>query len=104
MSEVLIVSLITGQELIGKVTEMTETFWIERPAAVVVKQGPNGPEVGLANWPILADQNEIKKVGVHVYKSAVVTPPYKPVADLLGPYTQAISGLVVPQKGSLLVG
>ncbi len=104
MAEALIVSLITGQELIGQVTELTESFWIERPAAVVVKQGPNGPEVGLANWPILADPNEIKKSGVHVYKLAVVTPPYKPIADLLNAYTQAMSGLVVPQKASLLVG
>lgn len=105
-AQVLIVSLITGQELIGKVTDMGDSFLIERPAAVVMrpKEENQPPSLALASWPILADPEDIKKNGVHVYKSAVVTPPFKPIMDLLNPYNQAMSGIVIPPRPSLLVG
>ena len=82
MADVQVVTLLGGQEIIGQVEVLAETYWVKKPRAVIMQQKPGGQMgLGLAPFPPLADQDEVNKNGIHVNRSLVVT-ANKPIDEL----------------------
>lgn len=103
MADVLVLTLLGGQDVIGEVSILTESYWVKKPMAVIMQQKPGGQVgLGLAPFPPLANPEVVKKNGVHINRSLVVT-VNPPVPDLLQGYTQTVSGLVVPQQPKILI-
>ena len=104
MSEVKIVTLLNGQEIVGTIHYVGDNIvHMDKPAAVLTQQQPNGQiSLGLAPWPALADPNEVKKNGVDINRDLVVT-VNTPNKDLLSGYNQTMTGLLVPRAPTLIV-
>src|SRR4051812_37954059 len=100
VKEILVLSLLNGQEVIGYVDDYGEhssIYHVEKPRAVIIRQNPDGGMgLGFAPYPTLADQNEVQKEGVHVNKHAVTYTPIKPDANIVSAYRQQTSGLITP--------
>jgi hypothetical protein len=102
---VLVLSLLTGQDIIGHVEDQGSSFYVTKPAAINVQPRPDGSyALGLMPYPPLADIDNIKKNGVHINKSAVITAPYEPNESLREGYKKVTSALLLPAKPQLITG
>ena len=91
MSEIKILRLTSGEQLISKVTEKMEGGYTLKNPAMLVPAGQG--QLGLAPWMPYADTDNLEIPEREV--SFVVDP----VTDLANEYSQAFgSGLVVPEK------
>ena len=56
--DIIVLKLITGEDVLGEVQSSTETEWIiENPVGIAVVRGQNGqPNVGFTPFPIHAEQ------------------------------------------------
>ena len=100
---IIVLKLITGEEVLGEVQSQTETEWIlENPVGIAVVRGQNGqPNVGFAPFPIHAAQ----KPGsiVCLLKKHVIY-SYVPAEDFITNYNQIFgSGIVLPPTKQLIV-
>lgn len=108
MVKIKVITLLNGQDIIGEVTENDQTYFIKKPAAVLLQPKRNqqgqqvGAELALAPWPMLADPDSVKNLGVHISKSTVITVNV-PNRELLDGYTKTMSGLIVPSSPSLIM-
>ena len=91
MSDVKIVRMTSGEQLLSKVTEKMEGGYTLKNPALMIPHGQG--QLGLAPWMPYADTSSFDVPASEV--SFVVDP----VTDLLNEYSQAFgSGLVVPDK------
>lgn len=107
MSEVKLVRLISGEELIGKVNSNPQGVQIEAPAIVIIQPPQRqGDRMGIALVGWLPYTN-VAKTGIAIKQEHVLFVT-DPEADLVKTYKERFSaqGLVVPQpdiKSSKLV-
>lgn len=94
--------LITGEEIIGEVSFVSETFTIKNPVGIAFHRGPDGkPSVGFAPFPIHADQKEDATIDIHTRH---VVYSYEPAKDYIDNYNEVFgSKLVLPNK-TLITG
>ena len=95
MSEVKIIRLITGEEVLCK-AEKTDTGWKANKAAIIVPAGQGS--IGLMGWmPYTQAYND----GIDI-KDEHVMFVSEPHEELFNEYNDAFgSGLVVPKKGQV---
>jgi hypothetical protein len=100
---IIVLKLITGEEVLGEVQSQSETEWVlENPVGIAVVRGQNGqPNVGFAPFPIHAPQKPGSVVALakkHVIYS------YVPAEDFITNYNQIFgSGIVLPPSKQLIV-
>jgi hypothetical protein len=100
---IIVLKLITGEEVLGEVQSQSETEWVlENPVGIAVVRGQNGqPNVGFAPFPIHAPQKPGSIVALakkHVIYS------YVPAEDFITNYNQIFgSGIVLPPSKQLIV-
>ena len=105
--KIIVLKLITGEEVLGEVQSSTETEWIiENPVGIAVVRGQNGqPNVGFAPFPIHAEQikGSVKGSVISLPKKHVVY-HYTPAEDFITNYNQIFgSGIVLPPTKQLIV-
>tara|TARA_R110000868_G_scaffold406955_1_gene687788 strand:- start:696 stop:1004 length:309 start_codon:yes stop_codon:yes gene_type:complete len=101
--DIIVLKLITNEEVLGEVQSSTETEWIiENPVGIAVVRGQNGqPNVGFAPFPIHAEQ--VKGGIISIPKKHVVY-HYTPAEDFITNYNQIFgSGIVLPPTKQLIV-
>jgi len=101
--DIIVLKLITGEEVLGEVQSSTETEWIiENPVGIAVVRGQNGqPNVGFAPFPIHAPQ--VKGSIISLLKKHVVY-HYTPAEDFITNYKQIFgAGIVLPPTKQLIV-
>ena len=99
MSDVKLVRLITGEEILGKVIESGNTISISNPVRVVVmpsKADPTTPSIGLAPWMEFAED---KAFTVHM---AHVITMGNPIREFLNQYNSMNGGIVLPSSKLIL--
>ena len=92
MSEVKIVRLTTGEELVAKVTETKDSVTLKKPAILI----PAGKDqLAFGQWLPYGDISD----GITIDKQDVIF-IVDPIAELANQYSSSFgSGLVVPEKG-----
>jgi len=101
--DIIVLKLITGEEVLGEVQSSTETEWIiENPVGIAVVRGQNGqPNVGFAPFPIHAPQ--VKGSIISLHKKHVVY-HYTPAEDFITNYKQIFgAGIVLPPTKQLII-
>jgi len=102
--DILILKLITGDEVLGEVESQSETeFVIVNPVQVSIVRGKDGgPNVGFAPFPMHAEQ----KTGTTIaFSKKNVVYSYVPAQDFLDNYNQLFgSGIVLPPTKKLITG
>jgi hypothetical protein len=100
---IIVLKLITGEEVLGEVQSQSETEWVlENPVGIAVVRGQNGqPNVGFAPFPIHAPQ---KPGSIVVLAKKHVIYSYVPAEDFITNYNQIFgSGIVLPPTKQLIV-
>lgn len=101
--DIIVLKLITNEEVLGEVQSSTETEWIiENPVSIAVVRAQNGqPNVGFAPFPIHAPQ--VRGSIISIPKRHVVY-HYTPAEDFISNYNQIFgSGIVLPPTKQLIV-
>ena len=89
MSEVKLIGLVTGEQLIVKVEDCSSTKWKIKNAAILMPMGEG--KLGFAQWLPYADNDALFVNSDKIIFESV------PQTDLLNKYSEAFgSGLVVP--------
>jgi len=99
MSNIRIIKLITGEELIGDVTDHGMTYSIKNGVIVAIvpsRTNPQQPSIGLAPWLPYAENEQVT-----ITKSNVVYDA-KPVKEMINNYNSIFGGIITPPK-TLLV-
>ena len=90
MSEVKLIGLVTGEQLIVKVEDSTGTSWKVKNPAILMPMGEG--KLGFAPWlPYADEQNIFIKCDKIIFESV-------PQTDLYNKYNSAFGGLVVPDQ------
>jgi hypothetical protein len=101
-SNIKIVKLINGQELLGEiVTETDSNITIKNPVRVLTvpsKTSPNMPTVGFAPW---AEWSEEKDFTIH---KAHVIVTMKPIQEFVNQYNSMFGGIVAPSSKLIMPG
>ena len=100
---IIVLKLITGEEVLGEVQSQSETEWVlENPVGIAVVRGQNGqPNVGFAPFPIHAPQ---KPGSIIALAKKHVIYSYVPAEDFITNYNQIFgSGIVLPPTKQLIV-
>ena len=94
--------LTTGEEIIGEVSFVSETFTIKNPVGITFHRGADGkPGVGFAPFPIHAEQKTDATIDIHTQH---VVYSYEPAKDYVDNYKEIFgSKLVLPNK-TLITG
>jgi hypothetical protein len=97
--------LITGEEVLGEVTEnqSQSVVVVKNPVGIAVVRGKDGtPNVGFAPFPIHAEQktdSEFKFQRTHIVYE------YTPAEDFITNYNQIFgSGIILPKQPSIITG
>jgi len=101
--DIIVLKLITGEEVLGEVQSSTEIEWIiENPVGIAVVRGQNGqPNVGFASFPIHSEQ--VKGSIISLPKKHVVY-HYTPAEDFITNYKQIFgAGIVLPPTKQLII-
>lgn len=101
---ILILKLITGDEILGEIESQSETeYVIVNPVQVSIVRGKDGsPNVGFAPFPLHAEQ---KTGTIIAFNKKNVVYSYVPAQDFLDNYNQIFgSGIVLPPTKKLITG
>jgi hypothetical protein len=90
MSEIKLIGLVTGEQLIVKVEDATGIIWKVKNPAVLIPMGEG--KLGFAPWLPYANEE-----GIHIKTDKIVFETY-PQTDLYNKYNSAFGGLVVPDQ------
>lgn len=97
-----ILKMISGEELLAEITNETEThITIKNPVRVVVmptKTNPQTPTVGFAPWADFSEEKDFTMHKAHV----IVT--MKPVQEFVNQYNAMFSGIVAPSSKLIIPG
>lgn len=112
MSEVLVLRLVTGEEILGEVTSTDDDFYIiKNPVMLIVSmpqtvvQGANPqPSVGFMPWMFSMYTNLAKdnKDGIPVPKRHVMFTPTVG-AEIENEYKKLFAKVLIPKKSSLIL-
>ena len=104
-SNLVILKLITGEEIMGEVTssptQASQEYTIKNPVRIVVmptKTDPRTPTVGFAPW---VEWSEDKVFTIH---KAHVIVSMKPVQEFINQYNTMFGGIVAPASKLILPG
>lgn len=100
--KVIVLKLITGEDVLGEIQTESETeFIIENPVSIAVVRARDGqPNVGFAPFPLHAEQ--VKDATIALAKKHVVY-YYVPAKDFIDNYKQVFgAGIVLPNKQILV--
>ena len=90
MSNVLVMRLVTGEDVIGDVTMITEIYNVKNPATLMLH--PNGQSVAMVPTAMFSG-NATETVSIHRDK---ILFSYKPSTEILNTYNQKFgSGLIM---------
>lgn len=100
--DIRILKLVTGEEILGEIVNITESFTIRNPVGVAIVRGEGGqPNVGFAPFPLHAEPTPGFELDIH--RSQVVY-FYVPAEDFINNYNQIFgAGIVLPSK-KLIMG
>ena len=90
--------LITGEEVLGELVDddLQSMYSIKNPVSIAVVRGKDGPNVGLAPFPLHAEQK--KDTIIDIPNSSVVY-SYTPAEDFITNYNQIFgAGIILPPK------
>ena len=95
--KILAFKLVTGEDILAEVVEITEEFKLKNPVSISIVRGKDGgPNVGFAPFPLHAEQKMNSTIDIH--RSNVVY-YYEPAEDFINNYNQLFgAGIVVPSK------
>jgi hypothetical protein len=98
-----VLKLITGEEVLGDAELQMCEWYIINPVAISIVRGKDGgPNVGLAPFPLHAQQ--AKNTGIAIPITSVVY-SYVPAEDFIDNYNQIFgSGLIVPKQKQIITG
>ena len=91
MGNILIIRLISGEEVIANMSLSESCIILKAPASIIVQAGRDGrPSMGLADYLMFADNKEIRISTQHILFS------YEPNSDIRNAYNSAFgSGIVL---------
>lgn len=91
MNNILIIRLISGEEVIANMSLSESSVTLKAPASIIIQAGRDGRQsMGLTDYLMFADNKEIRISTQHILFS------YEPNADLRNAYNSAFgSGIVV---------
>ena len=94
--------LVTGEDVLGEVDYVSETFTIKNPVGIAMVRGPDGkPNIGFAPFPLHSEDKKDKTIDIHTQHVVYF---YEPGLDYTNNYSQLYgSGLVLPNK-TLITG
>lgn len=99
MANIRIIKLVTGEELLGDVTDQGLAYSIKNAVIVALvpsRANPQQPSVGLAPWMPYAENDPVVIPKQHVVYDA------KPVKEMVNNYNSIFGGIITPPK-TLLV-
>ena len=99
MANIRIIKLITGEELIGDVTDQGLAYSIKNAVIVALvpsRANPQLPSIGLAPWMPYAENEP-----VIISKNSIVYEA-KPIKEMVNNYNSIFGGIITPPK-TLLV-
>lgn len=99
MANIRIIKLVTGEELLGDVTDQGLVYSIKNAVIVALvpsRANPQQPSVGLAPWMPYAENDPVVIPKQHVVYDA------KPVKEMVNNYNSIFGGIITPPK-TLLV-
>ena len=99
MANIRIIKLVTGEELLGDVTDQGLTYSIKNAVIVALvpsRANPQQPSVGLAPWMPYAENDPVVIPKQHVVYDA------KPIKEMVNNYNSIFGGIITPPK-TLLV-
>ena len=73
--EVLVIRMISGEELLARVEFDVETYTVQlnKPVQIMIQPGPQGrPQVMLAPWPNFMDQEAFKDEAVEIHRDHII--------------------------------
>jgi hypothetical protein len=103
VENIAILHLITGEDVLGQITEGDTVYGVTDPVGVSIVRQPNGqPGVGFVPFPMhrIADPSDPPKKGYTIaIPRASVVYSYVPAQDFIDNYNQIYgSGIVLPNK------
>ena len=100
--KIIALKLVTGEDILAEVVEITETFTLKNPVGIAIVRGQNGqPNIGFSPFPLHAEQKSGSTIDIH--RTHVVY-SYEPAEDFITNYDKIYgSGLIVP-KSQLITG
>lgn len=101
MSNVKLVRLLSGEELLTEVVVQEKTIEIKNPVRVMVvpsKTDPNTPSIGLAPWAEFSDEKVFTIDKFHV---VVIM---NPVEEFVNQYKQMFGGIITNKPKLILPG
>ncbi|NBP01942.1 MAG: hypothetical protein EBU90_17735 [Proteobacteria bacterium] len=103
MEKVLVLKLVTGEDILAEIDEDETHVIITNPVRIAVVPGQNGqPNVGFAPWPVHAEQETDAE---YLIQKKHVVYHYKPAQEYLNNYNQIFgSGIVVPPTKQIITG
>jgi len=99
MDNILIIRLISGEEVIANISLSESSVTLKAPASIIIQAGRDGRQsMGLADYLMFADNKEIRISTQHILFS------YEPNADLRNAYNSAFgSGIVVAKTTGKII-
>ncbi len=89
MSNILVMRLVTGEDMIGDVMLITDSYTVKNPATLMLH--PNGQSVAMVPSTMFSNNNET----ISITKDKILF-SYKPSTEILNTYNQKFgSGLIV---------
>ena len=99
MANIRIIKLVTGEELLGDVTDLGLTYSVKNGVVVALvpsRANPQQPSIGLAPWLPYAETDAIMIPKQHIVYEA------KPIKEMVNNYNSIFGGIITPPK-TLLV-
>ena len=98
-----ILTLVTGEEVLGEITKTDKIFTVKNPVGVVAVRGKDGqPNIGFSPFPLHADP--VKDLTIDFSVDSVVY-SYTPAQDFIDNYNQIFgSGIVLPKPKEIILG
>ena len=97
--EYAVIKLNSGEEVLGKVVEDTDTHIIlSRPRTLVMRQTPQGTEMGIAPLVQLADPNK----NITFNKAALAVMPMPMLPESIADYKNATSPVLQPDNSVII--
>ncbi len=101
--DILVVKLVTGEELVGEVETQSNVYIIKNSVLIVPQPSATGSiQFGFMPYPIFLDKADLDKNGLVIAHDKVVYTG-KPNSNVLSNYKNMFSKIVTPGKPSLIL-
>jgi hypothetical protein len=102
VNDVISLKLVTGEELIGKITAMDDNSITLSKLLIVQMQMVSANQAGIAFAPFMATADN-SNVKFRFERSRFLCDPIKPRSDISSKYTAMTTGLEIPAMGNLKI-